>query len=81
MKNSSYSANSILHQNSIFDLLAGIHLGGVRLRGDVLFDGPLDRWHGNVRDAAVIESFLELMSLVWIRHVVIQVNLQKEVQI
>lgn len=76
MKDSSYSANLILRPNSIFDLLAGIHLGGVRLRGDVLFDRSLDRWHGDVRDAAVVESFLELMSLVCIRHVVIQVNLK-----
>ena len=42
--------------------LAGVHASGERLGRDFLLDGPLHRWHRHVRDTAVVQSLLEIVT-------------------
>ena len=57
-------------------LLVGVHLGLVRLGGDVLLDFALDGRHRNVGDAAVVQAFLEGALLSSVRQELVQIDLQ-----
>lgn len=57
-------------------LLAGVHAGGEGHAGDLLLDRSLDRGHGHVADAAVVEALLEVVPLSEVRrHLTVQIDL------
>jgi hypothetical protein len=43
--------------------LARIHASRKGLGRNLVFDGALDRWHGDIRDATIVEPGLELLTL------------------
>lgn len=59
-------------------LLAGVHASREGLRGNLLLDGTLDRGHGHVGNAAVVEPLLEVVPLALVRcRIAIQVDLHR----